>query len=311
MELINPSVKIWNQDPTIEDMWDHIAKCTLVCRQAESIKAGETSEEFCWRTLLAKRPFNHEGNHLAMLEHGSVYLQILLSETTDEKILFYQNNKYTKVHLETEHDIAFISTNLRVLVENDLLLDLNYWSKFTKFHTKRVTVNFITNIGVSREFNRHRVNSIVEESTRYCNYSKDKFNNSLNIVLPQWLFYTEEYNYVLKHQNNPLAKYLEDINNNEDDELLEKYSDVDFYLAAITFAEYFYMMLIKKGWTAQKAREVLPLATKTQLIHTAFIDDWKHFILLRSWGISGAPHPNAKLIADKLYSLFIKEDLLL
>ena len=89
-----------------------------------------------------------------------------------------------------------------------------------------------------------------------------------------------------------------------DKELLKVWCDIDFYLAALTFAEWFYNMLIAKGWTAQMAREVLPLATKSQLIHTAFEDDWQHFFKLRVEGISGSPHPNAKLVAEQFYKQF-------
>lgn len=92
-----------------------------------------------------------------------------------------------------------------------------------------------------------------------------------------------------------------------DKELLDNWCDIDFYLSALTFAEWHYNMLIKKGWTPQKAREVLPLATKTQLIHTAFVDDWVHFFNLRADGVSGPPHPNAKLLAAPLKELFIKQ----
>ena len=81
---------------------------------------------------------------------------------------------------------------------------------------------------------------------------------------------------------------------------------MDFYLCALTFSQWCYNMLIRKGWKPQQAREVLPLATKTQLIHTAFVDDWKHFFALRAYGVSGPSHPNAKLVAEPLKEEFIK-----
>ena len=86
--------------------------------------------------------------------------------------------------------------------------------------------------------------------------------------------------------------------------------DIDYYLFAISVSEYCYNNLICKGWKPQQAREVLPLATKTQLIHTAFVDDWKHFFALRADGISGSPHPNAALLAKPLKEEFIKRNLL-
>ena len=67
--------------------------------------------------------------------------------------------------------------------------------------------------------------------------------------------------------------------------------------------EQHYLRLLNKGWKPQQAREVLPLSLKTQVVHTAFEDDWKDFIALRSDGISGAPHPNIKVLADKIKDL--------
>lgn len=75
------------------------------------------------------------------------------------------------------------------------------------------------------------------------------------------------------------------------------------WLAANVRAQIHYLNLLKKGWKPQQAREVLPLSLKTQVVHTAFEDDWKDFIALRSDGISGAPHPNIKVLADKVKEL--------
>jgi hypothetical protein len=86
-------------------------------------------------------------------------------------------------HPDINKYVYHITTNLRVLVENDWLDDLKYLCEPTEFHEKRITVKFITGIDISRETNRHRVNSISEESTRYCNYSLGKFGNSINVAL--------------------------------------------------------------------------------------------------------------------------------
>lgn len=305
MKLIIPNVEIWQQGYTIENMWEHIARCTLVCRQAESIKNEETAEEFCKRTILAKEPLNNPGNHLAMLEHGTVYLAIPLG---NDNYCRYTTNNYSRVCSEVGGKFHYITTNFRVLIENDWLDDLKYWCEPTEYHAKRITVCFITNIGVSREFNRHRVNSIAEESTRYCNYNKDKFDKQISIGLPAWLLDDEHLPYIESHQFDSISSYIEDMYNKDDDELLDQWNAMDFYLCALTFSSWCYNMLIKKDWTAQMAREVLPLATRTQLIHTAFLDDWKHFFKLRAEGVSGAPHPNAALLAKPLFEEFKKRN---
>jgi thymidylate synthase (FAD) len=322
MELITPKVEIWQQGNTLEDMWKHIARCTRVCYQSTPKNDGETDEEFVKRVIL--RPDSSTGElnfdkiHGAMLEHGTIYLEIYCYNGCEDdnyyKIINYRENKYSIVKniFYNGESIAknfAITTNLRVLYENNWLDDLKYICTPTKDHAKRVTVSFTTNIGVSREFNRHRVNSIAEESTRYCNYNK-RNDGQIKIGLPDWLLDEEHLPYLESHQFDELSSYCEEYLNDNTDINPECWCDMDFYLFALNVSEYCYNMLIKKCWKPQQAREVLPLATKTQLIHTAFVDDWKHFFALRADGVSGSVHPNAKLVAEPLKQEFIKRGLL-
>lgn len=338
MELIIPSAEIWEQGTSspVEDMYAHIARCTRVCYQSTPKNNGETAEEFIKRVIL--RPDSSTGElnfdkiHGAMLEHGTVYLY--LEVNPDNAFLKYEypsahftapynwsdvvghirakyaHNKYSKVVTNWENEKktirgTYITTNLRVIYENNWLQDLKFCDGLKKNHVHRVTISFITNIGVTREFNRHRVNSIAEESTRYCNYNK-RNDGQIKIGLPAWLLGEEHLPYIESHQFDSLVSYCDDICTEDD----KNWSNIDYYLFALTTAEYCYNMLIKKGWTPQKAREVLPLATKTQLIHTAFVDDWVHFFNLRADGVSGPAHPNAKLLAAPLKELFIKQGIL-
>ena len=249
-------------------------------------------------------------HHTAMLEHGTVYLCAI--DWDNNPLRHYWGNKYSKVqevHLETEHcqsDTSYkyayyVTTNLRVLVENDRLEDLVYLCTPTAYHAKRYTFCFTTNIGVSREFNRHRVNSIAEESTRYCNYSK-KNDGQIKIGLPAWLL----------DNKDDIESYYPTLNDLCEDIYMqgsfidENWEAIDYYMFALKSCEFAYNNLIKLGWLPQQAREVLPLATKTQLVHTAFEDDWKHFIALRSDGVSGKPHPNAKLLGDQVAEILNK-----
>ena len=312
MELIKPSVEIWEQGTTLEDMWKHIARCTRVCYQSEKKDNNESEEDFVKRVILRHEPWCDESNHLAMLEHGTVYLDLPYSARDFDAVEDYKYNKYSKVHNKVFEDKIndkyvhhYITTNLRVIYENDWLDDLKYVCAPTEYHARRVTVSFITNIGVSREFNRHRVNSIAEESTRYCNYNK-RNDGQIKIGLPAWLDNEKDKSYIESHQFDSLDSYCEELLNGNNDINPQCWCDIDFYLFALTTAEWCYNNLIKKGWKPQQAREVLPLATKTQLIHTAFVDDWKHFFALRADGVSGPPHPNAAFIAKPLKEEFIK-----
>ena len=114
-----------------------------------------------------------------------------------------------------------------------------------------------------------RVNSIAEQSTRYCNYSKDKFGSEITFVVPKWY---DEHKYD-SYKMNEFDKYLKN-------------------------AEELYMFYVNCGMQPQEAREVLPLSTATEIIHTAFASDWKHFFDLRLYGKTGAPHPNMKQLAE-------------
>ena len=326
MELITPSFEIWEQDAGLDNMWKHIARCTRVCYQSTPKNDGETDEEFVKRVIL--RPDSSTGNlnfdkiHGAMLEHGTIYLHKVVDSYIEIGEQFYgkyKNNKYSKVvHKNTHFEKggqsfnAYITTNLRVLYENNWLDDLKYICAPTKDHVKRVTVSFTTNIGVTREFNRHRVDSISEESTRYCNYTKEKFGSNIKIGLPAWFLEEDDTDQSLNRDmsKQTIKQWCEDILDFDGD--LDSIATVwdawGFYFFGLKAAEFAYNGLIKSGWKPQQAREVLPLATKTQLIHTAFVDDWEHFFDLRALGVSGAPHPNAKLLAEPLCDAFIKRN---
>ena len=312
MELIRPNAEIWEQGTTIEDMWKHIARCTRVCYQSIPKNNGETDEEFVKRVILrtdsSTGRLNFDKIHGAMLEHGTIYLAIPCNDS--ETLSHYRGyaGKYNEIEFTKYSKVTmmrgthnYVTTNLRVIYENNWLEDLKYICAPTEHHVSRVTVSFTTNIGVSREFNRHRVNSIAEESTRYCNYNK-RNDSQIKIGLPAWLLGEEHLPYVESHQFDSVISYCDDICTKAD----RDWTNIDYYLCALTVCEYCYNKLIETGWKPQQAREVLPLATKTQLIHTAFVDDWKHFFALRADGVSGLPHPNAKLVAAPLKEEFIK-----
>lgn len=300
MEIITPFVEIWEQNNSLDGIWAHIARCTRVCYQSTPKENGETDEKFVKRVILKGhllwRGTDFDKIHGAMLEHGTVYL---IAPRLSSLTACYVANKYSKVVIHKDN--AYITTNLRVIYEYGYLKDLKYICAPTEHHVKRVTVSFTTNIGVSREFNRHRVNSIAEESTRYCNYNK-RNDGQIKIGLPAWLLDDEHLPYIETHRYDNLYSYCEDVVEG----IRIDWTDIDYYLFALTASEWCYNNLIKKGWKPQQAREVLPLATKSQLIHTAFVDDWKHFFALRADGVSGPPHPNAALVAKPLKEEFIK-----
>jgi thymidylate synthase (FAD) len=289
MKLIESSVQIIEE----KDPYKMIELAGRTCYKSEDKITENSAKEFVDRMIKL--------GHGAMLEHGTIYLKI--DKTEDGHLpparLYWSDGnhkKYTKVR--KHGNSIYVTTNLRVIVENNRLDDLQYQVEPTEHHEKRITAKFICDRGVSHEFVRHRVFSFAQESTRYCDYSKDKFGNDITYIIPSWL-------------DLPEGKYSDWDNDWCDvSELKLLYPEVDnlsdpanCFLQSIKNAEYYYFMLINRGWKPQQARQVLPNATKTELVMTGFESDWEHFFELRC---SGAAHPDAKKLADELYKLIHK-----
>ena len=289
MKIIRPSVEILEQGPGIEGMYKQIEQAGRNCYQSSHLIGENTAKSFVERMVASQ--------HTAMLEHGAVYLQMPYSKTAFNA---FDKNPYSKVTEIKEAGCLFVSTNYRVIIENQLEDLMKYQVEPGPMHELRVTARFNTQIAISREYNRHRVDSIAEESTRYCNYSKDKYANEIKVNLPSWIAedvieqYNDRYN---------IERYTKAIANGSATEM----DALDWWLFANLACETAYMKLIEKGWPAQQARTILPLDTNTTLVHTAFVSDWQHFFDLRSRGTTGKPHPDAKVLADELLKQFVEK----
>lgn len=128
-----------------------------------------------------------------------------------------------------------------------------------------ITVKFTTDRGISHEIVRHRLASYAQESSRYVNYSKDKFGNEISVIKPS--------------------------------EIEEGTTACKNWKTAMKIAEIAYLALIENGCKAQTARAVLPTCTKTELVMTANLREWRHFIKLRG---SAAAHPDIRILARDL-----------
>lgn len=299
MKLVKPSFEILDQKLGLEGIYEQIELAGRTCYKSQRPE-GTTAKDFVDRMI--------KSGHGAMLEHGTVYLKITRKAVWeglgDNWVLdTYGNNPYSSVG--EHYGDYFITTNYRVLVENGWIDDLKYLCEPTEFHEKRVTVRFTTDIGVSRELNRHRVDSIAEQSTRYCNFSKDKFNNELSIVLPE------------EFSDPKLKPWFENCNEDMLKELSEELLDDNIvwgvlqnWLFANLACEYAYMNLIRMGRKPQQARRILPLDLCTELVHTAFVSDWEHLFSLRTSIIAktGRPHPDMSALIDPLYKEFIRRN---
>lgn len=284
MKLINSSYEILEQGVGLQGIYEQIERVGKTCYKSE-VKGGESAKNFVEKMIA--------NQHYAMLEHGTVYLAIpITTGHSGGSEINYMNNKYSVVteseglSMRDEYndpcDCWCVTTNLRVLVENGWMDDLKYYlGEPTQWHVKRVCVRFICDRGVSHELVRHRVFSFAQESTRYCNYSKDRFDNAITFIKPVWY----------EGVNQRIQQDFE---------------------ATLDWTESTYLGLLKEGLTPQQARQVLPNALKTEVCMTGFVDDagWKHFFDLRALDKTGPAHPDMKALALPLYTDFIQRGLI-
>lgn len=311
MNFIEPKAEVWQQQGPVENlqnrqvfvdmylklMYQHIERCGRVCYKSED-KLGEQDPKIFVDRMI-------KSGHLSVLEHGTVYLK----DTFDVSAVGswrhclgdkYSQNPYSVVKRDDHMDIqgVYITTNYRVIVENGWEEDLQKVCFPTQYHEKRATVCFTTDIGVSREANRHRKNSISEESTRYCNYSKEKFGGGINYAIPSDTTMEEIQEALSKLTLSTLG---DDIDTGITAGVVTNgWTAIHWWLWGLKCCEVSYLKQIELGRTPQQARRSLPLNTKTTLVHTAFESDWQHFLDLRSRGTTGAPHPDMKFVADQL-----------
>ena len=306
MKLIKPSFKIKEQDPGLDGVYKQIEWAGRHCYKSLDKITENSAKEFVDRMI--------KSGHLSVLEHGTVYLNIHweneIHEVFENMFKFYNENPYSKIvrKITNTEDLCpdlFISTNYRVLVEHNRFDDLKYLCEPTKYHEKRICVRFICDRGILAEFTRHRTFSFSAESTRYCNYSKNKFNNEITYILPCWI---EEKDlpkgscYSKDDWGSLICEfYYEATEKGKRDGI--NISPVKNFIFALQTNEQLYFSLLKEGWKPQQARAVLPNALKTELVMTGFISDWSHFFKLRC---DSAAHPQARELAIPLKEEFIK-----
>lgn len=262
MNLIKANFEI--REPQFNFLKD-IELIGRTCYKSED-KITETSCKDFVENILIKR------NHLAMCEHGTIFLLIPNKEEFFEIFSFYSQNKYSICKSDEDEDYFYVTTNYRVILDNERQDDLKFQCEYTKHHENRISVKFVTDRGVSHEFVRNRGavgNAFAQESTRYCNYSLNKFGMSITCIQPDWIKEEEQ---------------------NEFEEDLK-------------IIEGLYFKWLDKGWKPQQARGFLCNFTKTEIWITGTISDWGHFLYLRA---DKAAHPQAQELAYPLKEEFLK-----
>ena len=288
MKLIKQSFEFINQtDFSLVGIKKHIERCARVSYKSQDKITDTSYEKFV--NMLESR------GHDRPLEFGTVHLKMPESEfrslidiLTSSRTYNDSWMHYKVVETWEEGYTVYVTTNYRYykLMWNQMNTLSKYFDKTdSEYYPKRYTVHMILDRGVMDEFRTHVGLSHLAESTRYCNYSKDKFGNEITFIKPCWL----------------------------DDEKLKLYgpyhtvirdkSPESIFIANLNNVERDYLDLIKLGWTPQQARSILPLGIKSELISCGFEDAWENFFKRRD-----APdaHPMAQEIANPMHKEFFK-----
>lgn len=287
MKLIEPQVEWWQQTTLAQ----HIARVGRICYKAKGKEPEEGLSEQEVEEFIRKRDEERckgfwESGHRSMYRHGTVYFFMPNEKGLPNYIWAYLNAS-PYINYATKNHKVWISTNMQFLLENKYLLDAlsQYSVSEEEFITKaqkyaceeaftiiRMTLVVTTQISTSRELNRTSPNSIAEQSTRYCNLEK---KGGVQIARPHW--------YV---GGTRWQRFV--------------------FNAACRVSEWAYNRLLKSGMKPQDARGVLPLDTYTIVAYTYTLAEWSHILDLRYHGTTGTPHPNAKIIGEKIRNIIIE-----
>lgn len=283
MKLIESKAEYIPQASGLDGLYKHIELCGRTCYKSTDKITEESAKPFVNKMIVS--------NHTAMLEQGTVYIFIPEKEYDKQLSLYSYGvkacDRYGRIHFEEGG--VYVTTNYRVIVEHNLYYLLDFICEPTEYHDKRYTFKFTCDRGVSHEIVRSRVMSFAQESTRYCNYSKDKFGGEISYIMPSWF---PEANMQQQEAFMQIMKATE-----------------DYYMALLgQWDERKPDARFKTGFknnplTPQQARQVLPNALKTEICVTGFASDWRFFFDLRLFAKTGKPHPDMLLLAERAKSV--------
>ena len=269
MKLIESKAEYIPQEEGLEGVYKQVELAGRTAYHSLDKITPTSAKDFVDRMIKSK--------HGACLEHGTIYLYSQYGHHIGD----YKYNPYSIIdwryptHVEaTKRGIEgwYITTNLRVLYENNWLDDLKYICSPTEPHEKRYTMRFTCSRAIAQELTRHRVFSFLMESQRYINYSKERHGGEITFIAPA-----------------SFPNMLEQYQNHFPDKLTQPEIAL---LECLRSTEHYYMHLLKDGYTPQQARDVLPNATKTELIMTGFSSDWRFLMDLRLFEKTGRVHPD-------------------
>lgn len=306
MKIIEPKVEEIKDFEGVDNFYKAVARAARICYASDKTTDDKALVE---RLIKSK--------HFSPFEHAIIYQQdnqlYFGKKYLEDDYLSYivccinEDKKYIVRHGYTNRIVAIngrfliekiieykesrkLDTDIFILLEEILKCFADYDKPYPSYKDEYFFKSFIvdTSIGCTREMNRHHNDFyICEQSTRFCDFSKDKFGNEVAFNKPYWYDTKSD---VYKHwwedaMKNAEMLYMTAIKNIPDD--LKNCSDNEFGM----------------GFLTDEARGILPLDTHTRAIYTATIEEWQHIIDLRLKGTTGKPHGDIKIITEKINNL--------
>lgn len=321
MYIVRPNVELW----TPVDRVQHIARCASVCYGSKGKRVPDDIKD---RNLVNRLL---QSGHNSVFRHDTIYYHVpyndymLNDDLHANMITLCGYNAYVNIVYDTNKDF-YMSINGQFAKENGWVLSVfdKYRIEYDKINEypefkniTRLTFCITTQISTSRELNRVSPNNISEESTRYCNYAKEKFDNHVTICQPFWIdvlsAFENQYEATepiekVRFNGKNISAYVDGklITKKFSEFNVEVLSDTKTQQQAKVFLGFLhketthYTDMVRYGLVPQEARELLPLCTATTVVYTYSITEWVKILLLRFYGVTGTPHPNAKIIATKI-----------
>lgn len=314
MEIVKPYAELWNLPNDALTV-----KCAQLCYASEKPP----------KDINAWLEEKWKNGHKSIFRHATYYYAIPCINVNELLRGFFKNNPYVGYYENDE--FVFISINGQTYKELSYihhlykysttelgLLNLCNTEKDKQEVTKilRKTIFVQTQISTSRELNRTSPNNICEQSTRYCNFTQEKFNGEVKLCQPHWLDllgngvnncfikYYDDNKIIIYTKDEKPYTIIDSTNNNTLIVNDDKYNNCVYdYLDGVLYSTNKYNKLVNKGMPPQDARGELPIDTATKVAYTYRIEEWKHILDLRYYGKTGKPHPNAKITANQIREL--------
>ena len=309
MKIEKSHVEILPQEPGVEGMLRLVEKVGRTAYKSEDRITDDSYKKFV--DMLYNR------GHWAVFNLATVYLIVPCNTVNVPNDLFAKPySAYVKTDIV--NDNFYITTNYRVICQLGLQEFMRkYWSEPTKNHYHRVVTHWTCSRSIGNELVRHRILNFLQESTRYCNYSKSKFGGELTFILPQWIYRVR--NEIASTVDPLTGEDRSSIRDLDGQELWSALCCLDRTVAArdkfwkSAEEEYLYETTNDEGehLKAEEARDCLPLGLKTEICAAGFVEDWLYepentkekagFFFLRS---ASDAHPDIKVLSDDLRRQF-------